>query len=197
MKVISIGRSENCDIVYDDNMISRRHAMLRVYATGKMELIDMSSNGTTVNKTRVKSNVPFPVSRKDVIRFAGTQVLDWKKIPNPLAVYRNIVIGVVAVALLIGLVVLINQSKAPVEEPTIEVPDPVTTPAPSQSSTSGEKPEVSDKSEDKAVTEFINAMKQDEARKREQSKQNQPKKEPEEKQEDSKEAESQTPVVII
>ena len=49
MKVISIGRGEDCNIVLPENVISRRHAILKIHATGKMELIDMGQNGTFVN----------------------------------------------------------------------------------------------------------------------------------------------------
>lgn len=38
MKVITIGRDPECNIVLDDNLISRRHAVLRLHGTGKIEI---------------------------------------------------------------------------------------------------------------------------------------------------------------
>ena len=52
MKVITIGRDPECNIVLDDNLISRRHAVLRLHGTGKIEIIDYSSNGTFIDARR-------------------------------------------------------------------------------------------------------------------------------------------------
>ena len=121
MKIISIGRSENCDIVYNDNMVSRRHAMLRIHWTGKMELIDLSTNGTFVNKTRIKSNVPYPVSRKNVVRFAEAQVLDWTLVQNPMKFYRNVGFAVLLVIAIIIAAIFVwgNSNVEPTPEPVV------------------------------------------------------------------------------
>ena len=55
MKTITIGRGDGADIFIDDEMISRRHAILRIYTFGKMELVDMGKNGTYVNAPKIKS----------------------------------------------------------------------------------------------------------------------------------------------
>ncbi len=125
MKIISIGRSETSDIVLDDSMISRRHAMLRIYATGKMEIIDLSQNGTFVNNVRIKPNVPVPVTRKDVISFAHAMQLDWGLVPNPLRLYIYIGAGILTVAAVILALKLFLLKPAP--EP---VPTPLPTPEP-------------------------------------------------------------------
>ena len=49
MKVLSIGRNPDCNIVCNDNMVSRRHALLKIYPNGKYEIISQGPNGTTVN----------------------------------------------------------------------------------------------------------------------------------------------------
>ena len=110
MKVYTIGRSADCTIVLDDIMVSRRHALLKVYPFGKMELIDLSQNGTFLNGVKLKKNVPVPVSRKDVVKIAQTRVLDWSQVPNP---QRKIQIGaavaVVVIAVIALLIVLLNK----------------------------------------------------------------------------------------
>lgn len=49
MKILTIGRDESCNIVLSDSTVSRRHAILKIHATGKMEIISMGQNGTFVN----------------------------------------------------------------------------------------------------------------------------------------------------
>lgn len=105
MKVYSIGREENCDIVIDDrtDVISRRHAALNVTSMGKMTIVDYSHNGTYVNGIRISQNVPVPVTRKDNISFAHVARLDWRMIPNTQAkMITYIIMAVVAILLVIG-----------------------------------------------------------------------------------------------
>lgn len=84
MKIYTIGRDPACDIVYGDITISRQHAVLRVYNTGKMEIIDTSNNGTYINNIRISKNVAVPLRRKDKVLFAKTKLLDWTLIADPL-----------------------------------------------------------------------------------------------------------------
>lgn len=103
MKVLYIGRGDNQDIQFDDGMISRQHAVLRIHSTGKMEIISKGQNGTSVNANPIKQDVPYPVTRKDVVTFAGSQTLDWKKIPDP----RKTIVAVLAAVVLIAAVVAV------------------------------------------------------------------------------------------
>ena len=78
MKILTIGRDESCNIVLSDSTVSRRHAILKIHATGKMEIISMGQNGTFVNGVKLKSDTAYPVTRKDVVSFAHVRQLDWK-----------------------------------------------------------------------------------------------------------------------
>lgn len=104
MKTITIGRGDGCTITINDEMISRRHAIIKISTLGKMEIVDMSKNGTFVNGIRLRPNVPFPITRKDVINFANVQQLDWAMVPNPLKYIKWGVLGVGAVVMLIVLI---------------------------------------------------------------------------------------------
>lgn len=106
MKIYTIGRDPACKFSFSDDMISRHHALLRVYANGKMEIVDTSSNGTYINNMRIASNVPVPVTRKDNISFAGARQFDWTQVPSPMNLYIKIAIGIIAALLLIGGIVV-------------------------------------------------------------------------------------------
>lgn len=101
MKVITIGRDPECNIVLDDNLISRRHAVLRLHSTGKIEIIDYSSNGTFINGTRIVSNTPLKIHRKDAVSFAHAKTLDWSQIPDPSRKPRMIIIIVFIASVLV------------------------------------------------------------------------------------------------
>lgn len=110
MKTITIGRGEGCDILIDDYRISRRHAILRIHTFGKMEIVDMGQNGTWVNGVRLRSGVPFPVTRKDVVNFAEASQLNWALVDNPLSILRIIGLIVGILAFVILLIVMISKS---------------------------------------------------------------------------------------
>ena len=113
MKVISIGRGEDCNIVLPENVISRRHAILKIYATGKMELIDMGQNGTFVNGIKLTPNIPYPVTRKDVVSFAHVRQLDWSLVPNTMRIYRYIALGAVLAGAIVVAIVFFFKEKEP------------------------------------------------------------------------------------
>lgn len=68
---ISIGRSEDCGLVFPYSQISRCHA--RVYIeNGKFYIEDnSSSNGTYVNGGKIPANVKIMCDNNDLITFAG------------------------------------------------------------------------------------------------------------------------------
>lgn len=83
MKIITIGRSDNCDIVIEDPMISRRHAVLRLHPSGRIEIIDYSQNGTSVNGVKIANDKIIRIKRGDSVTFAGTKPLDWSAVTDP------------------------------------------------------------------------------------------------------------------
>lgn len=133
MKVISIGRDESCDIVYDDPNISRRQAVLRLYPSGRIEIIDYSRNGTSVNGVRLGHEILTRVTRKDAVSFAGVKTLNWNEVPDPSRVYRKILF--VAVAVVAAVAVAFGGwaiYKAVVgDKPVVKVVEP-TTPQPTK-----------------------------------------------------------------
>lgn len=106
MKTYSIGRDINCDIVITDStdVVSRRHALLNVTSSGKMTIIDQSSNGTYVNGIRISQNVAVPVTRKDTISLAHVAKLDWSLVPKSNACVRYVLLGLLGVLIVVGAV---------------------------------------------------------------------------------------------
>lgn len=102
MKTYSIGRDINCDIVINDStdVVSRRHAIINVTSTGRMTIIDQSSNGTYVNGIRISSNVPVPVSRKDTVSLAHVAKLDWSQVPKSNMLYQYGLFGIIGLFLI-------------------------------------------------------------------------------------------------
>ena len=120
MKTITIGRGDGCNIYIDDESMSRRHAIIKIPTFGEMEIVDMSKNGTSVNGIRLRPNVPFPVSRKDVVTFADVAQLDWSKVPDPLKYYKLgalIVGGLIVLLLAIFLVKNLFSDSTPEQQP--------------------------------------------------------------------------------
>lgn len=98
MKVLSVGRNPDCNIVFDDPMISRRHAVIKVYSNGKYEIVCNGVNGTKVNGNQIAQGQPYPVKRGDSVTFGHVANLDWKKVPNPM---KPIKIGLIILGALI------------------------------------------------------------------------------------------------
>lgn len=126
MKVLSIGRNSDCNIVYDDMMVSRRHALIKIYPTGKYEIVSTGTNGTKVNGNLIASNAPYPLKRGDSVTFANVARLDWRVIPNPLRPYYMAGIGVLAVIVAIGIGIGVSKlvksyTAEPVKEETKEL----------------------------------------------------------------------------
>ena len=111
MKILTIGRDESCNIVLSDSTVSRRHAILKIHATGKMEIISMGQNGTFVNGVKLKSDTAYPVTRKDVVSFAHVRQLDWNQIPDVQRYYRYGIMAVIGLAVIITAIVVIQDMK--------------------------------------------------------------------------------------
>lgn len=110
MKIYTIGRDPSCNISFNDDIISRRHALIKVYATGRMEIVDTSNNGTYINNVRIARNVSVPVTRKDNVSFARARQLDWTLIPDPRRLYCKIGVALLALILIVGGIVFAARS---------------------------------------------------------------------------------------
>ena len=75
MKVISIGRGTDCQVVLDEPTISRRHAILKIYPWGKMELVDMGQNGTFVNGTIIPKDKYVKLNKGDKITIGNSSIV--------------------------------------------------------------------------------------------------------------------------
>lgn len=124
MKVYSIGREMGCDIVINDSsdVISRRHAILNVFPSGKMTIVDQSHNGTYVNGIKISANVPVPVTRKDNVSFAHVARLDWNQIPKSTSITQYIIYGVIAIIVIVGGIVGYNfLVDSPISDEPVQV----------------------------------------------------------------------------
>lgn len=88
MKVITIGRSSENDIVINDAKVSRTHLQLVQNDNGICSVVNLSStNGTFVNGQKITGEVQL--QQHDVIRIGNT-TLPWREYINP-SVANNIV----------------------------------------------------------------------------------------------------------
>lgn len=80
MKVITIGRSEECSIVVNDEKVSRVHAQLVQDDQGVVSVVDLgSTNGTWVNESRIVGEMRL--NPNDKVRIGSTQ-LSWQTYIN-------------------------------------------------------------------------------------------------------------------
>ena len=142
MKVITIGRDPSCNIVINDPKISRRHAIIRVSDFGKIEVVDLSTNGTSVNGNPLRKNVPYPVTRNNQVTFAGVSKLNWDEVPNPFKLYKWIAIGIAGlIALAIAITAIVNAVGSDPDPVITQEPPAATTTAPGTAS----NPKISSK----------------------------------------------------
>lgn len=218
MKTITIGRGDGCNIYIDDESMSRRHAIIKIPTFGEMEIVDMSKNGTSVNGIRLRPNVPFPVSRKDVVTFADVAQLDWAKVPDPLKYYKLgalIVGGLIVLLLAIFLVKNLFSDSTPEQQPVKPAIEQVHKPvapeqpsqpeqeAPSETTTEGEttappssESQESAKEQDDEIIDFRgtarqNREKREAAERARQQKAKEQQKQKEQKQKEQKQKEQQ------
>lgn len=112
MRTITIGRSSECDIAIEHEHISRKHAMLKLYPMGKIEIIDMGRNGTSVNGVRIQPGVARQVRRNDVVTFAGAKTLDWSLVPNEGKILRwGIIVACIIAIVILGVLTIVNLNK--------------------------------------------------------------------------------------
>lgn len=93
-KKFKIGKARNCDIIFDDETVSRIHAELTVLQDGKIFLTDCNSkNGTyLVKKDNLKKIHQEIISLTDVIQFGKIRISAKKLkeyIPTPVSFDKN------------------------------------------------------------------------------------------------------------
>lgn len=111
MKKITIGRGRECDVRLEDStdLVSRRQAVIKVSPSGKMEIFDLSSNGTYVNGEKVEKPNGMPVKRGDVVNFAHVADLDWAQVKDP---YRRVKITILTVLAAVAILCVLYFSFA-------------------------------------------------------------------------------------
>lgn len=83
MKIITVGRSPENQVVIDDMTISRTHAKIEVDDANSIFITDISKNGTYVNGQRLFVNLRKQILRGDNVNFAKVSDLDWSQLPQP------------------------------------------------------------------------------------------------------------------
>lgn len=86
--------------------------MLNITPSGKMTIIDQSSNGTYVNGIRISQNVPVPVTRKDIVSLAHVAKLDWNQVPKSNQWVKYAIIAGVAVIVVLGVIFGVKHMKS-------------------------------------------------------------------------------------
>ena len=77
MKVITIGRSEENDVVINDETVSRHHLQIIFHDDGHYTLSDFgSTNGTYVNGQRISGEIPL--DDVDIVRI-GNKTIPWRQ----------------------------------------------------------------------------------------------------------------------
>ncbi len=77
MKIITVGKSPECDVILKGDTVSRLHAQIAVY-DNHIEIIDLeSTNGTFVNGQKIKA--PTKLNEGDAVVLGGA-FFDWESL---------------------------------------------------------------------------------------------------------------------
>lgn len=123
MKTITIGRSSECDISIEHDLISRRHAILKLYPWGKIEIVDVGRNGTSVNGVKLHPNSPRKIKRSDVVTFAGMKTLDWNAVPDEGKWLRWGILLALLFAVIIAIFSFVMSNKSSEDSPVRQTDD--------------------------------------------------------------------------
>lgn len=101
--IYGIGSHFNNEFQISGSTVSRYHATIKHGRNGKMYIIDHSKNGTTVDGTKIPSNMPYQIKKKNAIVCGGVPV-DLSRLPwgNDIWKYIASIAAIVAVICGIG-----------------------------------------------------------------------------------------------
>lgn len=113
-----VGRGADCDVVLDDDSVSRRHAELARDDRGLYRLRDLeSANGTFLDGKPVGTG-PVLVPDRSKLRLGDVELLFWRPPPAQAASRRAALVGaLLAASALVAALVLLRPSRAPPPEP--------------------------------------------------------------------------------
>lgn len=130
MKRLTVGRGDDCDIVIDDERdnVSRHHMVISFNFFGKMKISDTSSNGTSINGTRMLKGTSIPVTRDDTVRLGHNIDFDWNLVKDPYRGLRIVCAVAAVLAVIATAVVCVVAYRAAHrdEEPAVELVMPAT-----------------------------------------------------------------------
>jgi hypothetical protein len=68
---LTVGRAGDCEILLQDEQVSRKHAAIHATAAG-VHVVDLgSTNGTFINGARIQPQTPYPLGAGTAVQFAG------------------------------------------------------------------------------------------------------------------------------
>lgn len=127
MKRLTVGRSNDCDIVIIDETdnVSRHHLVITFDFFGNMKVSDTSSNGTMINDIRMLKGASIPVTTKDRIRLGKACDLDWSLVKDPYKGLRMLILCLLVALILLGIVIgayfWYKESSEKVDIPSVEL----------------------------------------------------------------------------
>jgi len=73
-KEITIGRSDSCDLLMDDNLVSKRHALIQKIKDEYLIRDLNSKNGTYVNNQRISTEKYVRLKKGDIVKIGRTEM---------------------------------------------------------------------------------------------------------------------------
>ena len=99
-KKYTIGKARDNYIIYNNLLVSSKHAVLEQKPSGWF-ITDISTNGTTVNGKAIPKNFKIPISSKDKIVFAGVESFNWNSVGAKPKVRISIRSALISISILV------------------------------------------------------------------------------------------------
>lgn len=101
--IYGVGSNFNNEIQISGPTVSRYHATIKVGRDKKVYIVDHSKNGTTVNGTKIPSNVPFRIRKSNAVICGGVPLnLNTNVIAWPSNIIKNILATAACILVLLG-----------------------------------------------------------------------------------------------